>query len=606
MKVKKMFFSLAAISLLGSSIQPPSADAAGYSDVSYKYWAYNDIQFLSSHGVIGGYSDGSFKPGYTIKRKDAAVMLKRVLDPIEPVIDEIEETKAAQSAGEETEAPIDPDPSEEPEIPVDPDPSEEPGIPVDPDGISDMTENSPGFAAVKEAVDSGLLSLKEGAFLPNEPLTRDEMAKALAAAFSFKGIKASSFSDVPAESPYYEAIDAIAYRNITTGYNDGTFRPLENVTRAQFSAFLSRVFQQPLSYEVRENGEPVTYVSTIEEAMVQAKQYENGTIHPTSNKYKSFSQEIASEDKTGIKSGVLMYNGMERKTDFTPEFFSHYLSYASPDGREKAMFETFIALGRTYEGGELVESSRNDANYADWKAYIDRTFSEKGILQNLNKAAQAKGKQVNVYVSIPYPKTNGPFIDLNGRELANNVYSRYDIVNWYVGEVEKTWEQYKFSNITLRGYYWMNETVRIDEDGLLLSTISQKIHQKNKFLIYAPHATSTNFQNWKSYGFDAAFLQPNAFRSSLSDKEERLHKAFVNAQQYGTGITMEIDSYGLAQAPEGVETFTLYTDFAKRYGLNEKGMIFYQGINMVERMNTYESPIFRTWHQQLTSTFFSK
>ncbi|WP_046174510.1 DUF4855 domain-containing protein [Domibacillus indicus] len=604
MKFKKILFSLASFGLIGASVQPLSADAAGYSDVSYKYWAYQDIQFLSSHKVISGFGDGTFKPGYTIKRKDAAVMLQRVLAPVEPVIDDIVKTEAAQV---QSEAPADSETPVPPEDPEAPPSSEEPEVPVDPDGILDMNEKSPGFEAVKAAVDGGLLSLKDGAFMPDASLTRDEMAKALAAAFSLKGTKTSSFVDVPLDDPYYEAIDAIAYRNITVGYDNGkTYRPLENVTRAQFSAFLSRVFQQPLSYEVRANGQKMEAVSTIEEAFVRAEQYTNGTIHPTSNKYKSFSQEIASEDKTGIKSGVLMYNGMERKADFTPEFFNHYLSYSTPEGKEMSMFDTFIALGRTYDGGEFVESAKNDANYADFQAYIDRTFSEKGLLQNLNKAAQAKGQKVNVYISIPYPKNNGAFIDLNGRELANNVYSRYDIVNWYMKQVEKKWSEYNFSNIAFKGYYWMNETVRVEDDGLLLSSISQKIHQQNKFLIYAPHATSTNFQNWKSYGFDAAFLQPNAFRTSVSNKVERLHKAFVNAQIYGTGITMEIDSYGLAQAPEGVETFTMYTDFAKRYGLDQKGMIFYQGINMVERMVTYDSPIFQTWHRQLTSTFFSK
>ncbi|OLN24104.1 hypothetical protein BTO30_01435 [Domibacillus antri] len=590
MKIKKVLFGLAACSLIGASIQPSSADAANYSDVSYKYWAYEDIKFLSSHKVISGYSDGKFKPGETIKRKDAAVMLMRVIEPVEQVIEDIETTKSTKETNPETK-------------PV-------PGIPekpVDPDGISDMTESSPGFKAVKPVVDAGLLSLtEEGAFMPDAPLTRNEMAKALSAAFAFKGTESTSFTDIPANDPYYKAVDAIAYRNITTGYKDGTFRPLENVTRAQFSAFLSRVFQQPLSYEVRSSGNVMETVSTIEEAFERAAQYTNGTIHPTSNKYKQFSQEIASADKTGIKSGVLMYNGMERKTAFTPAFFHHYLSYASPDGREMDMFDTFIVLGRTYDGGELVESPKNDANYADWQAYMDRTFSETGVLQNLNEAAKQKNQHVNVYISIPYPKWNGAFVTMDGREVANDVYARYDIVNWYMSQVEKKWKEFGFTNITFKGYYWMNETVRVQDDGLLLSTISHKIHQKDKFLIYAPHATSTNFQHWKSYGFDAAFLQPNAFRTSVSNKEERLHKAFVNAQMYGTGITIEIDSYGITQAAEGAETFTMYMDFAKRYGLDEKAMIFYQGTNMVERMVTYDSPIFKKWHEELTSTFFSK
>ncbi|HEY9577681.1 MAG TPA: DUF4855 domain-containing protein, partial [Pseudobacillus sp.] len=283
-----------------------------------------------------------------------------------------------------------------------------------------------------------------------------------------------------------------------------------------------------------------------------------------------------------------------------------YTSYQTPDGQTKDFFNTFIILGLRYDGGWLSENTANHANYSDWRTYIDRTFAENGALQQLNASAKSQNKKADVYVAIPYPKRGEPILQLNDEEVESSLESRTEMVNWYISQVAKEWENHQLDNLNFKGYYWLNETVRVHEDELLLSAVSERIHADNQFFIYAPHATSTNFRKWRSYGFDAAFLQPNAFRESVANKEERLHRAFLYAQMYGTGITIEINSYSASQAEAGVEAFDLYMDFAKRYGLDEKGMTFYQGVNMVERMATYDHPIFRQWYRQLTETFFSK
>lgn len=543
------------------------AKAATFKDVTYKYWAYADINFITKHNVIRGYSDGYFRPGFDIKRRDAAVMMTRAL--------ELEESEN------------------------------------DPVELADLNPNSPGYADVMYAVQEGWLSLDEdNNFNPDEALTRDEMSKMLAIAFSYEGEGKSEFVDVDPLSEYYPYIDAIAFYQVSKGYNDNTFRPEETVTRAQFSAFISRIYQKPVAYEVKSEGEVVATVPSVEKALEEVSAYADGTIHPQSNKFIEYSQTIATEDKTNLNSGVLIYNGHKEKDSFTPNFFNHYMRSTASDGSLVDMFDTFIVLGLRYNeaGNQFVDGPTNDANYSDWDNYVKRTFASDGALTNLNHSAISNGRKVDVYVAIPYPKNKGDIITLDGREQVNTVYARYDLANWYVNQVMNEFNKAKYSNLNFKGFYWLSETVRTVEDEVVVSSIASSVKRHDKHFIYSPHATSTNFHKWKNYGFDAAFLQPNAFRTGTPNKEERLHRAFLSAQIYGTGITIEIDSYGDKHVEEGrgVEEFNLYMDFAQRYGLDEKGMMFYQGTNMVERMATIDHPVYKRWYEQLNETFFNK
>jgi len=552
-----LFVSVLVVSLFIDS----STKAAYFKDVSHTYWAYEDINFISKHAVIKGYSDGNFKPGLIITRKDASIMLTRALDLTHP------QSKVI---------------------------------------LKDMKSYSPGYIEVSIAVERGWLTLTKGEFLPNKPLTRDEMSRMLAIAYSYEGKRNSNFTDVPVNNPYYQYIDAIDMYGITTGYRDGTFRPKEKVTRAQFSAFLTRVYQSPVAYEVKSGGEIVAVVPSVEDALEKVANYSDGTIHPQSNKFVQFHQTIAAEDKTGIESGVLIFNGHNETKQFTPQFFNHYMRYQTSTGSMVNMFDTFIVLGLRYneQDSMFVDVPSNQANYVDWDNYIERTFDYNGALSNLNSSALANNRKVDLYLTIPYPKRQGNIVTLDGIELENSLYSRYDLTNWYIKEVLDRIETANYSNVNFKGFYWISETVRTADDEVLVSTIASLLKRENKFFIYSPHSASTNFDRWRDFGFDAAFLQPNAFRFNVDKKEERLHRAFLNAQIYGSGINIEIDSHGIELVENGVESFNLYMDFSKRYGLDEKGMIFYQAVNMVERMATINHPVYRSWYDQLNLTFF--
>ncbi len=94
-------------------------------------WAYADVLAMSGMELILGYEDGSFRPGNTATRAQAATVLLRAYDflltyefPVEPEDPEVPE---------EPEVPEDPDVPENPDVPVDPEVPEDPEVPGAPE-----------------------------------------------------------------------------------------------------------------------------------------------------------------------------------------------------------------------------------------------------------------------------------------------------------------------------------------------------------------------------------------------------------------------------------------------------------------------------------------
>ena len=554
-KVSACLISLIVLISLFSSSVIVSASTT-FSDVPRDHWAYNDIQFLSGKGVIKG-SDGKFQPLVTLTKLDAAIMMARAM---------------------KLQAPSKPK-----------------MIP------SDMKSTMRGYKEVIAAINLGMFTLQNKKFNPNQALSRQEMAKALAIGYGYKGSGKSTFRDVSKSNAYYTYIDAITENGIGSGYKDGTFKPTVTVNRAQFSVFLARIYSEPLEYTVKQNGKVLHKVRKKDEAIALALKYPKATVHPVSNSLMTYSDKTATMNKSGIKNGVLIYNGNENPVSFTNDFFAPYL-VRNTVTNSGTMFDSFIILGRKYAGGEFAEnSSSNKANYKEWKWYSDRTFASTGALANLNTAAKKVNKKVNVYISIPYPKRSGNIVDLNGKSMKNTTAEREKLVTWYMNTVQAKWNAAKYSNLVFKGYYWLNETVIHEQDELLVTNVAKKIHQQKKVFIYSPHALTTNFDRWQTYGLDGAFLQPNAFKTEYSSTfiKTRLHEAFINAQIHGSAINIEINSYSGDGMIAGLANFKQYVEMAERYDLPGRSLIMYQGTDMVYRMANYKQQPFQDAYGQL-------
>ncbi len=57
---------------------PKNADPVPFADVHPASWANESIRVMQQHGILGGYGDGSFRPGQPVKRAEMAALLNRL------------------------------------------------------------------------------------------------------------------------------------------------------------------------------------------------------------------------------------------------------------------------------------------------------------------------------------------------------------------------------------------------------------------------------------------------------------------------------------------------------------------------------------------------
>ncbi|MGM9949306.1 MAG: S-layer homology domain-containing protein [Lysinibacillus sp.] len=176
---------------------PVTVKAAGlFKDIPADYVYAKEVKFLVDNGYVTGYGDGTFRPNQTLSRAHAAVIISRVL-------------------GLNTANVKDP-------------------------GFKDVTPSHTYYKEIAAVQNAGIISGVNGAYNPNNNLTRAQMAKIVAKAFELEGVSNIEFKDVPKTSWEYEFVQALAANNITTGYGGNLFKPNEFITRMHFGLFLYR------------------------------------------------------------------------------------------------------------------------------------------------------------------------------------------------------------------------------------------------------------------------------------------------------------------------------------------------------------------------------
>jgi acetyl esterase/lipase len=115
--------------------------------------------------------------------------------------------------------------------------------PAEPPTFTDVPRDHPFFHEVECAVELGVAGgFPDGTYAPASGVTRQAMA-----AFLYRQAgrppfapTTPSFTDVGPTDPFFTEIEWAAAHGLTTGYDDGTFRPTATVTRQATAAFLCR------------------------------------------------------------------------------------------------------------------------------------------------------------------------------------------------------------------------------------------------------------------------------------------------------------------------------------------------------------------------------
>jgi peptidoglycan DL-endopeptidase CwlO len=110
--------------------------------------------------------------------------------------------------------------------------------------FNDLPDNHPAFTAIKQLNQEHIImGYNDQSYRPNEDVTRGQAAAIINRVLNHSSTGSNSFSDVGNGNAFADDISAIEKAGIIKGYTDGTFRPYDQMTRAQMAVILDRAFK---------------------------------------------------------------------------------------------------------------------------------------------------------------------------------------------------------------------------------------------------------------------------------------------------------------------------------------------------------------------------
>jgi hypothetical protein len=184
--------------VINGALFQPATKPHTFNDVPAGSTFYPYVNCLVTQSIVSGYPDGTFRPNANVTRGQAAKLV-------------------VYSAGYSDK------------------------IPATRQTFSDVPGTNPFWEPIELAAAHGILTgYPDGTFHPNQLVSRGQLAKIAANAAGYsEPVTTQTFSDVPADQPFYLYIERMAARHLINGYPDGTFRPGNGVTRGQAAKIVS-------------------------------------------------------------------------------------------------------------------------------------------------------------------------------------------------------------------------------------------------------------------------------------------------------------------------------------------------------------------------------
>jgi amidase len=184
-----------ALTYVKDTENPPIEEDA-FTDIT-NHWAKENINLLSSKGLLIGYPDGTFRPDKGLTRAEALKVIMTYL-------------------GEEGQA----------------------------SSFKDVPTTHWANQYIGKATQLGIINgYVDGTFRPDKKISRGELAALITRAFSLKGKGTTSFKDLNSSAWYYEYVDALVANKIVIGYADQTFKANKESTRAEYATIIVRLLE---------------------------------------------------------------------------------------------------------------------------------------------------------------------------------------------------------------------------------------------------------------------------------------------------------------------------------------------------------------------------
>ncbi|HET9493958.1 MAG TPA: S-layer homology domain-containing protein [Chloroflexia bacterium] len=173
--------------------------AISFTDVQPGSTFHPYVQCLACRDVIGGYSDGTFRPNADVTRGQLS--------------------KIVANAAGFSEA-------------------------VTGQSFTDVPPSHTFYLYIERMARRGIINgYSDGTFRPHNNATRGQIAKIVSNSVGYSWEPTGqAFTDVPPTHAFYVFVERLVHEGVIGGYSDGTFRPQNNATRGQVSKIVSLGF----------------------------------------------------------------------------------------------------------------------------------------------------------------------------------------------------------------------------------------------------------------------------------------------------------------------------------------------------------------------------
>ncbi len=343
----KIYTATIASSVVASALllTPVQAESISFKDVPSTSSYYASINQLTELGAISGFPDGTFKPGESLTRGQAAKIIAQVLN-----LDGATAT----------------DPS-----------------------FSDVPKSHQYYNAIAALAEADIIGgYEDNTFKVSETITRGQLAKVLAQAFELKTKDNSELPFTDVTESYKPFVKALYDNGIATGTSENTFSLNKPVTRGQAVNLITRALNfVPDQAPDTATPDTATFDLTIMHSNDTHGRVENAPKRATAVK------EVRAEkpnalllDAGDANSGTLYSNEFKGQADLA---FLNYMEYD---------FMTFgnheFDLGSSPEGHQALVDFIKGANFPFVSSNVDFSKDSKftGLFNDLISSEPENGK----------------------------------------------------------------------------------------------------------------------------------------------------------------------------------------------------------------------
>ncbi|MFB5662711.1 S-layer homology domain-containing protein [Alteribacillus sp. HJP-4] len=338
----KKFAGIAlSASLVASLGFPAAAGAQAFPDVGEDQWAKDSIERLYEKGIVTGKQNGTFAPRDTVTRGHAAIMITNAL-------------------GLDTENAPDP-------------------------GFNDLDESDTYYKYAAAVAEAGIMEGRDGSFMANQPLKRDQTAKVLVEAYDIPDAESGSdFDDVDSGHWAYDYVSSILEADITTGYKDeNLFGPRDTTKRDQFATFLTKTMDyskddsDDSDEDVERDEEIVQLLDDVFETQLGLESYTfDGNIGVSMDMPVPEDEELSEEDQAALEEMSNMDMAVRGAYESDPFVMETIVEQEMPTFDETMVMPTIVTEDASYE---YIADAALSGYPEEWQdKYIEYNFANGG------------------------------------------------------------------------------------------------------------------------------------------------------------------------------------------------------------------------------------